>query len=872
MKFGKNLVHLSIPEWKVYNLDYNDLKATIREATRNPSADLSTLYQKFIENFDYLNLFVTTKSGELARKLRASQREFQVIQNSGDETNASRLTKLGTLQHQIMNEISIELRKLTKFILVQKIAVKKIFKKFAKHYPDPSKSKKFISSLNQVLQSNHSSFINLDLNLITSQLLALLEELDRELKDLHELLHKKPIYLPLPHGQLQTTHSTSTIRTARSSIMTATSSPENVHIDAHVDLSIDQSAKFDLITKLKKNFMLLALVPKDIIARNDLSLSMHVYLNIPKLSDSDRICITYLTEGTNDETPSSVISYEHQSNSVVIAYTGGLRKYSYCCLPNSIIESIFQICNTDNKSLKQELEALLIELLNTKSLPAMAKLTINSLLSRNHSPSLRMVCDRTRYFVHKDLTQDNDIDVEDCNDSASPLDSLIGPESNIASTVDTKVYEDNYYMTFDENIFTSNSFSNNISFDTNCLDAFPFNMFNIHSNDSNLHNFEATLSTQVDGNIVQSNYKEVRLRKMPVKIQNFLKNTSVQLFKSLSIYDYMRSCYFNIIPEEQNNHYSRLLNINLLKNLENVEIVNNQSIVDDSIIQDKSRTIFKRQMSCKSLQDISLGRTPPLTGNGLLIGDSPLIEEPDTSEAASAVHDRLMFRDNKAIGSYHSYDSSQLVYLQKFNDLENLDFDDEDSYFVYLTFNNDLEDNIMNSIILSFIKFKHRMRRALNAFNLHDNGPTLWKTHKEKFVHERESAILNYDSINEDPTFLNSANDYQNQLVYDYDHVLSVVYFSLCLSALFISSIDVGIVYGLQKLQLDNLDVDVVNNPWMVFMLVFGYLFSLMFSMASINLNYQRFLSTSPAHSGILWAGFFMVTATVIWTIITILS
>lgn len=861
MKFGKNLAHLSIPEWKDYNLDYNDLKASIRDVTNDPNADLSALYQKFLANFDYLNLFVTTKSGELARKLKVSLREFQSIQYGGDqESNASRLAKLSRLQFLIMNDISAELRKLTKFILMQKIAVKKIFKKFAKHFPDEKRSKKFIASLTHVLQSNPRSFLNFDLTLVTSQLLALLEDIDKELKQLQELLHKKLIFHPLPHGQLQKTHSTTTIKTTKSSLMSATSSPENAHMDASVGNSIGHTAKFDLITKIKKNFNLLALVPKDIISRNDLSLSMDVYLNIPKLSEQSRICITYLTENCDDENPSYVISYEHTKESVVVAYTGGLRKYSYCSLPNSVVESIFTVCRTENPALKQELEALLLEQINSRALPSMANLTINSLLSSAHTPSLKLICDRTRYFIHKDLTQNNDNDDIHENFTNSPIDSIAGSDTKPLSTVDTKVYEDSYYMTFDENIYTTNSFSNKISFGTDQMDPFPFSVFNIHSNDSNLHNFETTLSTSIEGNTVVSKYKEITLKRMPVKIQIFLRNSTVQLVKKLSIFDYMRSCYFNIIPDQQNNHYSRLLSINVLKNLENMEIVNNQATVDDNIIQDKSRSLLRRQMSCKSLQEISFGKTPPL------------VDERSNIEANSVVSERLALKDTGIFENYRPYDESQLLYLKKYNDLENLDDeDDEDSYFVYLSFNNDLDDNLLNSLLLSFIKFKHRIRRALNAFNFHTNGPTLWRTYKEK-LGERDNSMLNYDSINEDPTFFNLANDYQIQLVYDYDHVLSVVYFTLCFSGLFVSGINLGIVYGLLKLQQENRDVDVINSPWMVFMLIFGYLLSLMFSMASINLNYHRFRATPPAHSGIIWTGFFLVTATLVWTVIAIFS
>lgn len=860
MKFGKNLAHLSIPEWKVYNLDYNDLKAAIRDVTNHRNLDLSGLYQKFSDNFDYLTLFVCTKLGELARKLKVSLNEFVRIRDNDDDSPAANLAKLTLLHFLIINDISSDLRKLTKYILVQKIAVKKIFKKLAKHYPDPKKSKVFIASLTNMLQSNPSSFINFDLSFLTAKLLLLLEDIDRELKLLHELVHRKYLYHPLPHGNLHKSHSLTTIKTVRSSLPPSTPPPEHVSLDTHVDSSIDQSAKFDLITNLKKNFVVLALIPKDIISRNDLSLSMDVYLNIPKLSDAGRFCITYLFETVDDENPSYVVSYENLSISVVVAHTGGLRKYSYCCLPNSIIESIFYICKSAKPTLKHELVALLHDLIDATHLPGMAKMTINSLLASNQTPSLRLVGDRTRYFIHKDLNQHNDADED--NADSTPLGSVLGSDHYPTSTVDTKVYEDTYYMTFDENIYTTNTFSNKITFGTEDMDAFPFNMFNIHTNDSNLHNFEASLSTKVDGNTAVSKYKEITLKKMPVKIQNFLRSASVQLYKNLSIYDYMRSCYLNFIPREQNNHYSILLNINLLKLLENVDIVNSQSTVDENILQYKSRNILKRQMSCKSLQDISLGKSLPLV--------EP--EQQSIFEEESVFSVQLAVKDVRATNPYHAYDVPA-GYTQRVNALENLDDedDDEDSYFVYLIFNNDLEDNVLNNILLSFIKFKHRMKRVFHPFIPYSKGPGLWRSHKELILRERENPFLNYDSINDEPTFFNTANDYQIQLMYDYDHVLSVVYFTMCFSGLFIAGINLGIVYGLLRLQEDG-DFNVMNNVWVVLALVFGHLFSFIFSMTSINLNYQRFRNTPSVHSGIIWACFFMVTTIVLWSVIVITS
>lgn len=88
MKFGDNFHQLSIPEWKSYNLDYNGLKYQIRNITQSNSSDLSQLHSAFIENFDYINLFIKTKFGELTRKFDHLQNQFnQLIKNINNYKN-----------------------------------------------------------------------------------------------------------------------------------------------------------------------------------------------------------------------------------------------------------------------------------------------------------------------------------------------------------------------------------------------------------------------------------------------------------------------------------------------------------------------------------------------------------------------------------------------------------------------------------------------------------------------------------------------------------------------------------------------------------------------------------------------------------------
>lgn len=852
MKFGKNLAHLSIPEWKAYNLDYNDLKSSIREVTKEPNAPLDSLHESFRSNFNYLNLFILSKCGELTRKLRVCKDGFELIQQNHHDSTSDKLSNLTGLHYKIVNEISTELRKLTKFILVQRIAVKKIFKKFKKHYPNEEVSQRFITSLTQDLASDPKSFINYDLTHLTARLLSLIDLVTKELDHLNSLIRAKFVYEPTSNGQLRERMSVSTAASVRHPHASLSSSPDS-GVDDSVGLSMDLIGKFDLVSDLKKNFSLHTIISRDNISRNDLSLSVEVYLNIPKVCDSSLMSTIYLTTGAEDAYPSRVISYEGLSSSIIVAYTGGLRKYTYCCIPNSMVNLLLNYLSSPRESranLKSQLQMLLGD-----DVSPIANSAMNSILDNNYSPSLKVVTNRTRYFLYKDSTQhENEDDVRDTM-SASPSDDKWAIESSTPSTVDTKVYEDSYYMLFDENIFTSNETGKSILFDTKSMDSFPFNKFSIHSNDSKLHSFETSLKTSVDETILRNTYLPINLKKIPVKIQNFLSNTSVHMLKNLSLYDYMRSCYLNIIPDDANNHYSKLLNVNLMKGYENVENSNKQTALDMTINKDKSRSILRRQKSCMSIKCMGAEDSYRIDERTSLLDDG-----------FRNYHKSINDQKTQAVSFVASEDYYN-PYAGRFNDLETLDDnEEEDSYLVYLTFNPELEHNFFNDIMLTFIKFTHRVRRALGAFRPVQSTPLVFSQNKVYTLNHRDHQLLNYDSLSEDPAHFNYQNDYQIQLVSDYDHVLSIIYFILTFSALFISGINLGIIWGLLNLQERGTEFSFLSNVPVIILLTFGYLFALISSMASVNLSFHRFQVAPTSHACIIWIGFVAVLGTILWT------
>lgn len=843
MKFGKNLAHLLIPEWKVYNLDYNDLKSSIRAATLDPSPQkLKELAKSFQENFEYLNLFLATKYGEVSRKIALANTRLPLIL----QENASLSTKYQNLvnfRYELTSDVSLIIRKLTKFILVQKIAVKKIFKKLIKHYPHPEDAKKLVYTLSCTLASNPSSFASIDLSPITSDLAALLDSLDHGIKSIHHSLHKKVV--AKNNGKLHKNPSQVTIKTLQSEASSDVSSVyDNVRCS---ELVLQQPCRFDTVALLKKNFYLHCLLPKDMTLRNDLYLSIDVHWNIPKVKLTDRVSIIYFSQSPDDSTPSFIISSQKDGTSLLVAHTGGLRKYSYCSLPNRIVNGLLKYFQASDVQTQVEAEHLLSDYLSSEDHSIMTTLTVNAFVSNNMTPSLQIVCDRTRYFLHKNASQvdNDDLDEDDSNsESVSPLSNapsapVAADSSTIPSTTETKDYEDNYYLMLDEDIVTSSSIGSSIDFSTENKEPFPFGMCSFHTNDTNLHNFDLHLKTTVTGNALLSKFKPVYLKKLPVKVQNFLQDGSVHPFKNFSIYDYMRSCYFNMIPQDPNNHYTKILNINLLKNFENVEIMNHLNTYDQAIIEDRSRMILHKQMSCKSLHTHA-----------------------QESHESHQKHDDNL--DSNSIKPFGYFDAD---YMKRLADLDNLDddYDEDASYFLYLSYNVELEDTLMNSVILSMIRSKQHILKGLKAVGKPMFAP------KEKLLLAASDDRMdeqNYDSINdEEMLYPQNGNDYQVRFMNDFDTILSFLYFIMCFTSLFISGINFGIIFGIFKLQEEKVRFALSNNLLVCTVLIFGFLFAFILSTASINLNMQRFRDAPALHTGIVWAGFSVVTVSIFWTL-----
>ncbi|TID30490.1 hypothetical protein CANINC_000843 [Pichia inconspicua] len=214
MKFGTEFNSRSVQRWKNYNIDYNLLKKLIKEATTSfddstssssSSSPLSSesdetanfrnslnshqkkllknLYKNFQDQIDFVSLFVFSKVGEISRRLSALKRQCNLFIESesldlvSDVTLRIRKRKLMAL-HKELDSITTELKDLSRFLLLQKIAVKKLFKKFIK-YSSYSKKQAFIDRINEkCLQQNTKSFVHLTLDDLTLETTLLYDFLD----------------------------------------------------------------------------------------------------------------------------------------------------------------------------------------------------------------------------------------------------------------------------------------------------------------------------------------------------------------------------------------------------------------------------------------------------------------------------------------------------------------------------------------------------------------------------------------------------------------------------------------------------------------------------------------------------------------------
>lgn len=175
MKFGNQVLNKSVPEWKLHNIDYEKLKKAIKKATiahtdEQNEKNLNRCTELFKEQFEAINLFVSLKFKEITSRLITIERSIITLKKK--EATAGNL-KLQLRQLRVISThvdgCSSELQRLSRYLIIQKIALRKLLKKFVKHYPySKQKAQKYVQDIKQSSELNDGyegvSFVNVDLD------------------------------------------------------------------------------------------------------------------------------------------------------------------------------------------------------------------------------------------------------------------------------------------------------------------------------------------------------------------------------------------------------------------------------------------------------------------------------------------------------------------------------------------------------------------------------------------------------------------------------------------------------------------------------------------------------------------------------------
>ena len=150
MKFGETLYQRSIPQWAPYNVDYNSLKRLIKQRTTETATEPvaipgqgssharwqpldDELFPILKHEHDRAALFIRSKLGEINRRLTHIERQTQLGEQ---KTTPSSRPIQQTRRYQRLVEdadsIGNDIEALSRFASVQRLAFRKILKKYRK--------------------------------------------------------------------------------------------------------------------------------------------------------------------------------------------------------------------------------------------------------------------------------------------------------------------------------------------------------------------------------------------------------------------------------------------------------------------------------------------------------------------------------------------------------------------------------------------------------------------------------------------------------------------------------------------------------------------------------------------------------------------
>ncbi|MCJ1283881.1 hypothetical protein MMC26_003212 [Xylographa opegraphella] len=153
MKYGATLQQRSIPEWGTYNVDYNDIKHLIKQrTTRSQGQPISIpgqasakkasddfeeeLYAELFDQHQRIDLFVQSKSGEIERRLDHLHKQVLNLVHQCETArrkpiSVRRLERFSKAETEVLR-VGEEIQSLAEFVGVQRLAFRKLLKKYKK--------------------------------------------------------------------------------------------------------------------------------------------------------------------------------------------------------------------------------------------------------------------------------------------------------------------------------------------------------------------------------------------------------------------------------------------------------------------------------------------------------------------------------------------------------------------------------------------------------------------------------------------------------------------------------------------------------------------------------------------------------------------
>ncbi|KXX81995.1 Xenotropic and polytropic retrovirus receptor 1 [Madurella mycetomatis] len=151
MKYGEQFEKESVPQWSLHNIDYNSLKHHIKVHTTKDQATAiaipghqdaalrkfeDELYSELCRQHDRVDLFVTSKADEIARRLNhLSNQVHRLIlrcATSGQDRMPLKRRQRFAKYEQELIRCGDDIRALQRFVSAQIVAFRKILKKYRK--------------------------------------------------------------------------------------------------------------------------------------------------------------------------------------------------------------------------------------------------------------------------------------------------------------------------------------------------------------------------------------------------------------------------------------------------------------------------------------------------------------------------------------------------------------------------------------------------------------------------------------------------------------------------------------------------------------------------------------------------------------------